>query len=70
MEVIFKGQHAINYDDWYTTEIGGFIDQVESNSALALFAPRSGMEVLDAGCGTSGPGSQDLYPAGGGKANG
>jgi ubiquinone/menaquinone biosynthesis C-methylase UbiE len=52
MEVIFEGKHASNYDDWYTSPIGRFIDQVESDTALALFAPCKGMRVLDAGCGT------------------
>ncbi len=52
MKVIFKDEYAKNYDDWYTTQIGSFVDMVETNAALALFAPQKGMKILDAGCGT------------------
>ncbi len=52
MTIIFKNEHARNYDEWYTTEIGSFIDIVESNAALDLFKPQKGMKILDAGCGT------------------
>lgn len=52
MAVIFKDEHARNYDEWFATEIGRFIDMLESNTALDLLEPQRGMKILDAGCGT------------------
>ncbi len=52
MTIIFKNEHARNYDEWYTTKTGSFIDMLESNAALDLFSPQKGMKILDAGCGT------------------
>lgn len=52
MTIFFKDEHAKNYDEWYSTEIGSFVDMVETQAALALFTPQAGMRILDAGCGT------------------
>ncbi|KUG04758.1 methyltransferase [hydrocarbon metagenome] len=52
MTIIFKDEIAKNYDEWYSTEIGSFIDMVETQAALALFTPQAGTKILDAGCGT------------------
>lgn len=40
------------YDDWYTTPMGAFVDEVETAAAFRLLAPHRGMQVLDVGCGT------------------
>ncbi|HON33754.1 MAG: class I SAM-dependent methyltransferase [Thermovirgaceae bacterium] len=44
--------HAKSYDEWYTTPIGKWIDEIETRCAFGLLEPRSGMKILDAGCGT------------------
>lgn len=49
---MFKGVIAERYDAWYVEKLGNFVDQVETEAALELFSPRSGMTLLDAGCGT------------------
>lgn len=43
---------AINYDQWYDSKLGSFVDKVETELALSLFKPKSGMKILDLGCGT------------------
>lgn len=43
---------AHDYDDWYKTKFGSFIDKVETDLAFKLFTPEKGMKVLDVGCGT------------------
>ncbi|MFO8060979.1 MAG: class I SAM-dependent methyltransferase [Bacillota bacterium] len=43
---------ADDYDDWYRTARGAFIDEIETELAFRLLTPRSGWRVLDAGCGT------------------
>ncbi len=40
------------YDAWYHTRIGEFVDKVETDAAFRLLSPKSGIRVLDAGCGT------------------
>ena len=40
------------YDHWYRTDLGNFVDQVETNLAFELFQPQKDMSVLDVGCGT------------------
>lgn len=42
---------AGDYDNWYETEIGRIIDQVERDLAVQLFQP-SGSKLLEIGCGT------------------
>ena len=43
---------ADEYDQWYETKLGKFVDEVETKLAFSLFQPKPGMHVLDAGCGT------------------
>ena len=43
---------AKNYDQWYDSKLGKFVDQVETELAFKPFKPYPGMKVLDAGCGT------------------
>lgn len=42
---------AGDYDNWYDTEIGRVVDQVERDLAVQLFQP-SGSKMLEIGCGT------------------
>ena len=41
-----------DYDSWYQTPMGAFVDRVETDCALGLLEPAAGQSVLDAGCGT------------------
>lgn len=43
---------AKDYDQWYTTQMGRFVDTVETACAFELFTPESGQRILDVGCGT------------------
>lgn len=43
---------ASSYDAWYTSKMGAFVDQVETDLAFRLFPAEKGMKVLDVGCGT------------------
>lgn len=43
---------ADSYDGWYTTKMGSFVDQVETELAFGMFDISPGMKVLDVGCGT------------------
>jgi ubiquinone/menaquinone biosynthesis C-methylase UbiE len=43
---------AKEYDAWYQTPLGMFVDEVESNVAFGTIEIRPGMKVLDVGCGT------------------
>ena len=45
-------QEANNYDAWYQSKLGSFVDEVETGCALRLFKAQPGMKVLDIGCGT------------------
>ncbi len=49
---IFSEEKADEYDSWYETPLGAFVDEVETELAFSLFQPRRGSRVLDAGCGT------------------
>ncbi|HQA08355.1 MAG TPA: methyltransferase domain-containing protein [Syntrophomonadaceae bacterium] len=49
---MFTGEIAANYDHWYQNPRGAFIDELETEAALKLFAPYPNLPVLDAGCGT------------------
>lgn len=49
---VFRDEIAANYDQWYQNPRGAFIDQLETEAALKLFAPYPNQPVLDAGCGT------------------
>ncbi|MGM0411389.1 MAG: class I SAM-dependent methyltransferase [Bacillota bacterium] len=48
----FDKKAASEYDSWYETKMGSFIDEVETKAAFDLFQPKSGEKVLDIGCGT------------------
>ncbi len=43
---------AEEYDQWYETKLGKFVDDVETNLGFSLFRPKPGMHILDVGCGT------------------
>ena len=45
-------KEAINYDSWYTSKMGDFVDKVETELAMSLFKIEPGMKILDVGCGT------------------
>ncbi|HHT98357.1 MAG TPA: class I SAM-dependent methyltransferase [Clostridiales bacterium] len=45
-------EEAKDYDSWYTTKMGEFVDKVETDHAFSLFKPEAGMKILDVGCGT------------------
>ncbi|MDD2498888.1 MAG: class I SAM-dependent methyltransferase [Desulfitobacteriaceae bacterium] len=49
---MFTGNTALNYDSWYETKRGRFIDLVESEAAFDLITLPPGAKILDAGCGT------------------
>lgn len=51
-ELTLFDKEATNYDKWYETKIGEYADHVETNCAFNLFQPKSGMKILDVGCGT------------------
>jgi ubiquinone/menaquinone biosynthesis C-methylase UbiE len=50
--VTFFDPVAAEYDEWYKTPVGHFIDEVETSLAFDLFTPRPGTHVLDVGCGS------------------
>lgn len=43
---------ADDYDRWYGSKLGKFVDKVETELAFSLFEPVPGMKILDMGCGT------------------
>jgi ubiquinone/menaquinone biosynthesis C-methylase UbiE len=40
------------YDRWFTTPIGGLVQQTEARLVLDVLRPAPGEKILDAGCGT------------------
>lgn len=40
------------YDQWYESTMGQFVDEVETKLAFRMLKPKKGMKVLDVGCGT------------------
>lgn len=50
--MMFKNEIAQNYDSWYNTPLGAFVDYLETRTALELYSPAPGLHILDAGCGT------------------
>ncbi|HBT47758.1 MAG TPA: ubiquinone biosynthesis protein UbiE [Peptococcaceae bacterium] len=43
---------ALDYDEWYKTPKGRWVDRIEKEAIYEYLQPRSGMEILDIGCGT------------------
>lgn len=50
--MIFDEEKVAEYDAWYDTELGNFVDEVETELAFSLFTPEPESKVLDVGCGT------------------
>lgn len=48
---LFDNQ-AAGYDAWYTTPMGELVDRLEKEAVFRLLEPRSGLTLLDMGCGT------------------
>jgi len=45
-------RESIEYDQWYQSKMGQFVDDVETKLAFRMFTPKKGMRILDVGCGT------------------
>lgn len=45
-------KEANEYDNWYKSKLGGFVDKVETDLAFSLYKPTPEMKILDVGCGT------------------
>lgn len=43
---------ANEYDSWYVTKLGSFVDKVETDLAFEMIKLSPGMKILDVGCGT------------------
>jgi len=43
---------AGSYDSWYETPAGRMVDRIERDAVYSYLEPRTGMKVLDIGCGT------------------
>ncbi len=50
MEIFDKS--AADYDSWYRSKMGAYVDQVETDLVMSYLDIRPGMKVLDLGCGT------------------
>ncbi|MBA1393781.1 ubiquinone biosynthesis protein UbiE, partial [Lactobacillus sp. XV13L] len=51
MQNVFN--HFFNdYDDWYDTPMGKFVDQVETDALFKLLQPYPNESILEVGCGT------------------
>ncbi len=51
MKSVFD-RSAEKYDEWYESERGRRIDEIETNLIMSLLKPRKGERILDVGCGT------------------
>lgn len=51
MTIAFNSE-ASNYDEWYSTKAGNFIDSIQTKCVFDLLKPQKGMRILDIGCGT------------------
>jgi len=49
--IIFDNE-AKEYDNWYETKLGKFVDKIETKCAFDMLELKKGMNVLDIGCGT------------------
>lgn len=52
MDSIVFDQFYRDYDSWYHTKIGAFVDTIETETAFRLLQPQNGEKILDLGCGT------------------
>lgn len=52
MKQIIFDEFYKDYDSWYLTQTGCFVDKVETAAALTLLTPKNDMRLLDIGCGT------------------
>ena len=52
MEEIFD-KYSDNYDSWYLTPMGKFIDDIETNCLFSLLQPQKDQKILDVCCGTA-----------------
>jgi len=43
---------SYEYDEWYKTDMGAFVDKVETEAAFLLLNPKEDEKILDIGCGT------------------
>lgn len=50
--MIFDEGKVAEYEAWYDTKLGNFVDEVETELAFSLFTPEPGTGVIDVGCGT------------------
>ena len=49
---MFDREVAEQYDAWYDTKLGSFVDETETACAFRLLQPSSEDSILDLGCGT------------------
>jgi 2-polyprenyl-3-methyl-5-hydroxy-6-metoxy-1,4-benzoquinol methylase len=50
--LVLFDDYSTDYDSWYDTSPGAFVDMLETECAFSLLEPKSGMKILDVGCGT------------------
>ncbi len=48
----FSKEIADNYDNWYKSPLGTFVDEIERKVVMDLAKPQKNEKVLDLGCGT------------------
>lgn len=51
MTIAFDAE-AKRYDEWYSTQMGKFIDELQTKTIFELLQAKKGMRILDVGCGT------------------
>ncbi len=49
---MFDKQIAEEYDAWYNSKLGAFVDETETKCAFDLLQPSDDDKILDVGCGT------------------
>jgi len=52
LEPFYTGKTAQNYEKWYSTPYGKYVDKLEKALFLRLVKPKKGQSILDIGCGT------------------
>lgn len=50
-DIVFDNFYE-DYDDWFNTKIGDFVDRIETDLLFKYLDPKSDMKILDLGCGT------------------